>query len=128
MAAPLQRSYVRSISEGSVKKEVHDSSISSLVHKGLETCWREELFFDVEIFTNDGSVKAHKIVLASVSPFFKAVFSPQHQAGLEAKSHVDLRHITSNAIMTLVLEYAYTGRVSQVSKMIHRNLRDGAWT
>eukprot|EP00795_Rhopilema_esculentum_P000948 gene948-10713_t len=100
--------YNRSISGFSATDEVIDDALPGIIQSGLEECWKDELFFDVEIITCDGSVKSHKIVLASISPFFRATFSPLHQLSNEVGSNkIDLQ-IFSTLTVKKILQYVYT--------------------
>ncbi|XP_065058924.1 uncharacterized protein LOC135686582 isoform X2 [Rhopilema esculentum] len=103
--------YNRSISGFSATDEVIDDALPGIIQSGLEECWKDELFFDVEIITCDGSVKSHKIVLASISPFFRAAFSPLHQLSNEVGSNkIDLQ-IFSTLTVKKILQYVYTKKI-----------------
>ena len=110
--------FVRSLSESIAKCEIGDESLGGSISKGLEECWREELFFDVDLFTMEMKViKCHKIVLASVSPFFKAAFSPLHQNDETAvKDRIELTNIPYG-IMKLICEFVYTRSVRTFSNL-----------
>ena len=104
-------SFKRSFSENANKQTFTDDKLKSIIHKGLFECWKEGLLVDVELATNDGSGqtrKAHRLVLASTSPYFRALFSPQHNG--ESKTRVELKDIALN-VVDLILEYAYTAVV-----------------
>ena len=45
----------------------------------------EEKQANIELKTIDGSVKAHKVVLAEASPFFKALFSSNFKVSVCCK-------------------------------------------
>lgn len=45
------------------------------VHRGLSELWKEDTCTDFEIETNRKTFRCHKVVLASVSDYFKAMFS-----------------------------------------------------
>ena len=104
--------FVRSISESTATCRLYDNVVNEAFSKGLKECWKEELFFDVGLVTMEGEViKCHKIVLASVSPFFKAAFSPLHQSHeTETKTEIQLPNIPHD-IMKMVIEFIYTGSV-----------------
>ena len=103
----------RSISESTEICQIQDYSVGSIISKGLAACWKEDLLFDFEIVTMERQiVKCHKIVLASVSPFFKAALSPMHLSTEVAdKNQIDLPNVTYNA-MKNICEFVYTGVVS----------------
>ena len=103
--------FIRSISGFSATVEVTDDNLSGFIHSGLEELWKEGLFFDVEIITCDGSVKSHKIVLASISPFFRTAFSPLQQLSNEVGN--DKIHLQNFSTLTVkkILQYVYTKKV-----------------
>ena len=109
--------YNRSISGFSATDEVIDDALPRIIQSGLEECWKEELFFDVEIITCDGSVKSHKIVLACISPFFRAAFSPLHQLSNEVGNDKINLQIFSTQTVKKILQYIYTKKVLFIFSM-----------
>ena len=111
----------RSISESTAICQIQDYSLGSIISKGLAECWKEDLLFDFDVVTMERHVvKCHKIVLASVSPFFKAALSPMHLSiDVANKNQIDLPNVTYNA-MKSICEFVYTGVVSvmYIAKML----------
>ncbi|KAM9317859.1 kelch-like protein 10 [Pholidichthys leucotaenia] len=73
---------------------------------------------DAVIKVEDTEFKIHKIILVNLSPYFRALFL------YSASSEQKVFNITgiSAPIMELILEYAYTGRVSVTVENIHELL------
>ena len=113
--ATKPHSIQRSLSESTLTFVLEDDSLGRIISKGLGECWNEELFCDIDIFTMERRViKCHKIVLASVSPYFKAAFSPNfHSSDVATKDHIDLPDVPYN-IMKLICEFIYNRSVSVV--------------
>ena len=107
------RGLKRSLSESTAVCRLTDESIGGVISKGLGECWNEELFFDIDLVTMEQRIiKCHKVILACVSPFFKAAFSPIHQSnGAATKDRIELPNIPHN-IMEIICKFIYTGSVS----------------
>ncbi|KAH3696961.1 ectoderm-neural cortex protein 1-like [Dreissena polymorpha] len=57
-------------------KEVADEkNMSVILHKGLTSLWLDEVCTDFEIETDTKTFRCHKVVLASVSDYFRAMFN-----------------------------------------------------
>eukprot|EP00210_Caulerpa_lentillifera_P006410 g6123.t1 len=69
----------------------------------LELLWKEEALCDVSLRSSDGyTVKCHKVILASVSPFFKALFTGAGSEMRESSQKlIELRGITSDGLHTI---------------------------
>ena len=111
--ATRPNSIQRSLSESTSTFVIEDDSLGRVISEGLRECWNEELFFDIDVFTMEQRVvKCHKIVLASVSPFFKAAFSPMHQGSdVATKDHIELPNVPYD-IMKFICEFIYNRSVS----------------
>eukprot|EP00116_Pleurobrachia_bachei_P009493 sb/3469755/ len=72
--------------------------------------FREQRFFcDVTIVVGEKEIEAHRIVLSSCSPYFRAMFTTNLAESKQDKVH--LHDVDSDAIETLI-DYAYTHQVS----------------
>ncbi|XP_022915997.1 kelch-like protein 26 isoform X2 [Onthophagus taurus] len=77
----------------------------------------DEILTDITIIVQTKEFKAHKVVLAASSDYFKAMFSDNM---IEAQnSHVNLHGITSN-IFQILLDYIYTS----IIKIDHTNVNE----
>lgn len=75
---------------------------------------KEGAFCDVIIECDDGRCfEAHRIVLASASPYFKAMFS--HNMQESHQKRIKIRQIESR-IMEELLNFTYTGKAKLVSR------------
>ncbi|GBP51349.1 Actin-binding protein IPP [Eumeta japonica] len=75
----------------------------------FEEFLRTSRFCDIQIQSGQVTVKAHRVVLAAASPYFKALFN----TGLKESSEelVDLPSVHPD-VLPLVVNYIYTGRVT----------------
>jgi len=63
---------------------------------------------DIKLETDDGVIVcAHKIVLVSASPYFRAMFISFAEGD---KDVVNIRELNSN-ILQLLIDYIYTGEI-----------------
>lgn len=70
--------------------------------------FRNEVFCDIKLETDDGIiVYGHKVVLASATPYFCAMFTNFEES---KKDHVFLRELDSTALQ-LIVDYIYTARI-----------------
>lgn len=80
--------------------------VDSLV-KGVEGMWLKQRFTDVVVKTGDHAYGAHKVLLGSLSNYFKDLFL--HEPGnVVSVDDVD------NATFETVLQYIYTGKTDMV--------------
>ena len=84
----------------------------------LTVLWREGALCDVVLQSGEGhQLKAHKIILASMSPFFHAMFNGAGSEMVESQhrlptgeSLVTLRDVTADGLHA-VLNAIYTGSI-----------------
>lgn len=70
--------------------------------------FRDEVLCDIKLETDDGSIViAHKVVLASVSPYFRAMFTNFEESN---SNHVNIRELDST-VLQLLVNYFYTGEI-----------------
>ena len=93
--------------------------------KYMEEARQNNLFTDVTLIVADRKeFKAHKVVLASQSQFFKTRFS-NRWTDPRALGHADDRVEMTDVpavIMEAILSYMYTGKVTDIGKIAHRLL------
>jgi len=71
--------------------------------------FREEVLYDIKLETDDGViVSAHKVVLVSACPYFRAMFTSSSAVG--DKYVVNIGDIDSN-ILQLLIDFIYTGKI-----------------
>ena len=107
---PRHRTYVtadRSAPETAGGQDKRGSHSERLL-QGLNELRREGLLCDVTLRVGALSVRAHRAVLASCSPYFRAMFTAQ--LAEQQKDVIDLRDVHPVALATLVT-FAYTGDV-----------------
>lgn len=70
--------------------------------------FRDEVLCDIKLETDDGTVVCgHKVVLASSSPYFHAMFTSFEESN---KDHVVIRELDSTALILLV-DFIYTAQI-----------------
>ena len=79
--------------------------------KVLENARQKEQYTDVIIVTKEMEFKAHKVVIASQSPFFATRLEERWTE--EGGSRIDMTDISTD-IMDAILTYMYTGEVNNV--------------
>jgi len=78
-------------------------------------CCRDEVFCDIKLETDDGQIIfGHKVVLASASPYFHAMFTNFAESN---KDLVVLRQIDSTAIQ-LLIDFVYSGEIEITEKNV----------
>ena len=88
----------------------------------MEEARQSHLFTDVTLVVADGKeYKAHKVVLASQSEFFKTRFSNRWTSSLGLGDRVELTDIPA-VVMEAVLSYMYTGKVKDIEKIAYKLL------
>ncbi|CAB1336834.1 unnamed protein product, partial [Coregonus sp. 'balchen'] len=90
-----------SISHNS-KRHYHDSFVS------MNRMRQRNLLCDIVLHVSNKEIKAHKVVLASCSPYFHAMFT--NEMSESRQTHVTLHDIDPLALEQLV-QYAYTAEI-----------------
>ncbi len=87
--------------------------------KCMEGARQNKLFTDVTLVADGKEFKAHKVVLASQSPFFKIRFASRWM-----DSNGDRVKMTdvSAPVMEAILLYMYTGKVADIEKIAYQLL------
>lgn len=89
---------------------VQDGSRSSQILQGLYKMFKAEQFCDVTFVTEKKKkLKAHRVVLTTLSPYFEALLGSNWQEK-QQDAEVDLAWI-DEAVFTSLVEFAYTGRI-----------------
>lgn len=88
---------------------VQDESRSSQILEGLYKMFHAEQLCDITFVTNNKKkLKAHRVVLSTLSPYFEALLgSNWHE---KQQDEVDLQWI-DETVFTSLVEFAYTGRI-----------------
>ena len=75
---------------------------------GVKEFWKSKEFSDVLLKTDSGEIEAHRIILASFSSFFKAMFgSDMIESGQRTIDMYGIDHVTLES----VLGFIYTGEI-----------------
>lgn len=82
--------------------------------------FRDDVLCDVKLKTDDGTViRAHRVVLASASPYFRAMFTSCFEE--TNKECVDIRELDPNALRLLV-DYIYTAQIKITEVNVQVNI------
>ncbi|XP_001948815.2 kelch-like protein 3 isoform X2 [Acyrthosiphon pisum] len=96
------------------KYEYKKSSYTEMF-KVLHSLRQDEVFCDIKLEADDGKIIfGHKVVLASASPYFHAMFTNFAESN---KDLVAIKHLNSTAIQLLV-DYIYSGEVVVTEKNV----------
>lgn len=82
-----------------------------LMERRLRHFWNDEEFSDVTFVVEGRRVFGHKLILSIVSDCFRAMFTTGFRES-EANAEIEIHHSSYDAFMAM-MEYIYTGRVSQ---------------
>ena len=88
--------------------EFSDAAHSSLLKNGLYTFFQKNMYTDVTIRIQGVEYKAHRVVLASCSPYFNAMFTST--LGEPKSDLIEIKGTSTRAFIEL-LEYMYTGNI-----------------
>lgn len=87
----------------------NDSSHGSNLLKGLLTMYKDGRYSDVTLkISQDRRLSVHRVVLASFSPYFEALFGNNWDDG--EKKEVEVLGFDENAVSDLI-EFAYSGKI-----------------
>lgn len=92
-----------------------ESDHSQKCFKEMAQLWYDKRYCDVHLMVLDlldtptSAILAHRVVLAAVIPYFKAMFESQMRE--KEEKEITLHNLTPVAVKSLV-EYAYTGQVT----------------
>ena len=85
----------------------------------MEVARQNDLFTDVTLVADGKEFKAHKVVLASQSQFFKTRFANRWSSPLAVR--VEMTDIPA-VIMEAILSYMYTGKVEDIENIAYKLL------
>ena len=95
------------VDAGNVKQHVNPGHGLQLIN-GMKELWASKEFSDILIKTDNGETEAHKNILASFSPYFKAMFGPNmKESGQSTIVMIGVDHGSLEA----VLGFIYTGEI-----------------
>jgi hypothetical protein len=85
----------------------------------MEEARQSDLFTDVTVVADGKEFKAHKVVLASQSQFFKTRFASRWSGS--AGDKIEMTDVSAS-IMEEILSYVYTGTVINIDKIAYQFL------
>ncbi|XP_022160502.1 kelch-like protein 3 isoform X2 [Myzus persicae] len=85
------------------------------IFEGLQSLRKDEVFCDIKLETDDGQkIFGHKVVLASASPYFHAMFTNFAESN---KDLVIIRQVDPTAIQ-LLIDFIYSGEIVVTEKNV----------
>eukprot|EP00102_Acyrthosiphon_pisum_P026849 XP_016664059.1 PREDICTED: ring canal kelch homolog [Acyrthosiphon pisum] len=94
--------------------EYKKSSFSE-IYEVLQSLRKDEILCDIKLETDDGEVIfGHKVVLASASPYFLAMFTNFSEKNI---NQVIIRQLDSRALH-LLIDFVYSGKISITEKNV----------
>lgn len=97
-----------------MEEQYRQKYVDSLA-KGLEGMWLKQRYTDVIVHVNDSAYGAHKILLGSLSNYFKDLF-------MQESGHTVTITGVDNAAFETVLQYIYTGNIESARTNTERVL------
>ncbi|XP_016662464.2 kelch-like protein 3 [Acyrthosiphon pisum] len=86
------------------------------IYNVLQTSRQDEVLCDIKLETDDGEVIfGHKVVLASASPYFLAMFTNFSEKNQDL---VTIRQLDYSALQ-LLIDFVYSGKISITEKNVH---------
>ncbi len=80
---------------------------------------KQELFCDVSLCVKGQRHLAHKIVLASTSPYFASMFGPSGHIEAHTTQDIDLtKLIPCSNTLNIILDFLYTSQVQLNDKIV----------
>ena len=74
----------------------------------MHILWKQEQLCDIQLHVQNSVIPAHRVVLAALSPYFRAMFcSPLDESH---QSSITIQGLTS-AVMWMIVEYSYTAAI-----------------
>ena len=98
------------------KDEIYDNGYSSTILEGLNNLREQNQLFDITLKIGGRAFPAHKAVLAATSGYFRAMFTSGFKERNQSEIEIEFRNPNAFEIL---LEFAYTGRVSVTKVKSH---------
>ena len=98
------------VMSSSPPSEIHPYTPEHDLHRILDNARHKDRYTDVTIVTDGNEFKAHKVVLATQSPFFETRLEKRWTE--EGGSQIDMQDVPANTILT----YMYIGKVDNIDK------------
>ena len=93
---------------------IDDWKQSNTLKSGLYSAYQCQQFTDVILVIENREIKCHRVVLASMSPFFKTMFSCEMSEKYQER--ISLPYVAKLDIMKALVKYMYTGKIKYSAK------------
>lgn len=97
------------------KMQVRWADHDKLIGGTFKSLFDDEALTDIRLCCKDGVLEAHKLVMATCSPYFRKIFEDNRDIRM-----VVLVNGVKTSEMKLLLEFMYKGRVQIEPKMFHK--------
>lgn len=99
---------VQGSSAQEVTTNIHESASDEFL-KSLLEMYKQEVLCDVELIVGSHHIKAHKVILAASSPYFRAMFAGNMRESSQTK--IELHDMDGQAAQ-LLIDFVYTHEIS----------------
>lgn len=100
-------------------REYNSEKHPRLLLDGINDIYQAKQFCDVVIKVEDTEIRAHKVILASCSKYFRAMFTTDLKEGSE--NVVELKDVSEDAVQK-VINFMYTGRIQIITESVQELL------
>lgn len=83
----------------------HEEAFFKNLMTEVHSLWRQEQLCDVRLKAQNQVISAHRVVLAAVSPYFKAMFCSHLDESQQTE--IEIQGLSSS-VLHMIVEYAYT--------------------
>ena len=91
--------------------ELKDDSLQKMFMQNMYQAWMDEMYCDAIINCGTHSIKAHRLVLASISDYFKHLFKYEVTDDNKRCYLLDDSIVNENSLRNII-QFAYTGKIT----------------
>ena len=92
--------------------ELTDDSLQKMFIQNMYQAWKDEMYCDAIINCGTHSIKAHRLVLASISDYFKNLFKYEVTDDDNKRCYLLDDSIVNENSLRNIIQFAYTGKTT----------------
>ena len=92
--------------------ELKDDSLQKMFIQNMYQAWKDDMYCDAIINCGTHSIKGHRLVLASISDYFKHLFKYEITDDDNKRSYLLDDSIVNEACLRNIIQFAYTGKIT----------------